>query len=148
MIWEGVAAAVLLAVVGGLATLAYRHPSGYVRVHEFLWRTLFVVFILYSIFQIGVAVGTSNMWEFIAADKFEAARAAKWSLGWSFLYPLLIFIASVLYLGFLRYLPRLVGRDDEYQPEAGILIPTVRGYEKKGESNRKKRRPSDRPSPR
>lgn len=65
------------------------------------------------------------MWPYIDSSKFEHARAADPNL-WTFIYAWAIFTALVLYLGFLRYLPKLVGKDDEHVPEAGFVIPLVR----------------------
>src|SRR5687768_4768621 len=113
MIWEGVAAGILLALLTGLTTLAYKHPKGYARIHEIFWTVLFVVFGIYSVFIFGVKFGVTTMWPYIDASEFEHARAAGPNL-WTFIYAWAIFLALVLYLSFLRYLPKLVGNDDEF----------------------------------
>lgn len=140
MIWEGVAGALLLGLLGGLATIAYKHPKGYARVHDLLWRALTVVLVLCFVFMIGVQVGQSNMWEFISPDKFADAWANRLPLRWAVIYPFGIYAATMLYLGFLRRLPKLVDREDEYEPEDGIVIP-VRLIDK-GDSDKQTRKPS------
>lgn len=137
MIWEGVAAGILLALLTGLTTLAYKHPKGYARVHEMFWRVLFVAFGIYSVFIFGVKFGVSTMWPFIDVGKFDQARAAGPDV-WTFIYAWAIFIALVLYLGFLRYIPKLVGKDDDFVPEAGFVIPLVRRSTKNKPANTKK----------
>lgn len=139
MIWEGVAAGILLALLTGLTTLAYKHPKGYARVHEIFWRVLFVAFGIYSVFIFGVKFGVSTMWPFIDAGKFDQARTAGPDL-WSFIYAWAIFIALVLYLSFLRYLPKLVGKDGEYLAESGFIIPLVRRSTKNKPTKTKKTR--------
>lgn len=137
MIWEGVAGGISLALLTGLTTLAYKHPTGYARVHEMFWRVLFVVFAIYGVFIFGVKFGVSSMWPYIDAGKFNEARAAGPSL-WTFIYTFAIFVALMLYLGFLRHLPKLVGKEDEYVPEDRFVIPLVRGG---GKTESKKRKP-------
>lgn len=132
------AAGISLALLTALTTLAYKHPKGYARVHEVFWRVLSVVFGVYSVFIFGVKFGTATMWPYIDAGKFEHARAAGPSL-WTFIYAWAIFTALLLYLGFLRYLPKLVGKDDEHVPEAGFVIPLVRGSTKSKPTRTKKK---------
>lgn len=122
----GVAGAILLAIFAGLTTLAYKHPKGYARLHEILWRVFTIIFFLYCVYEFGVLSGRSTMWPFVSADKFDAARASGPALEWVFVYPMLIFVATISYLGFLRYLPRLVGREDDYVPQSGFVIPLGR----------------------
>lgn len=147
MIWEGVAARILLALLTGLTTLAYKHPKGYARVHEIFWRVIFVVFGIYSVFIFGVKFGVTTMWPFLDPGKFDQARAAGPNL-WTFVYAWAILVALLLYLGFLRYLPKLVGKDDEYVPQAGFIIPLVRGGARESELNKTKPQSPTKPRPR
>ena len=142
-----VAGAILLAIFAGLTTLAYKHPKGYARLHEILWRALSVIFFLYTVYELGVVAGRSSMWPFIATDRFEAARASGQSLNWVFIYPMVIYIASVAYFGFLRYLPKLTGREDDYVPQSGFLISFGREAKKsKTKITKKTRSLTDRDS--
>jgi|SRR6266404_3012334 len=118
-----VVAGIILAALTGLTTLAYKEPGAYRRLHNFLWPGLLIIFILYFAFNLGVMSGQSRMTPYIALDKFEGALRARES-GDHFLLAFGLYFGLSLYLGFLRYLGKLVGRGPD-EPESGIFIGWV-----------------------
>lgn len=115
-----IVAGIILAALTGLTTLAYKEPKAYRKLHNFIWPGLLIIFILYFVFNLGVMSGQSRMTPYIALDKFEEALRSRES-GDHFLLAFGIYFGLTLYLGFLRYLGKLVGRGPD-EPESGIFI--------------------------
>jgi hypothetical protein len=98
----------IVAAVGALGFLAYREPQAYAKLYSPFQVTLVVAFTACLIWNTGVTAGAHQVISFVPFEKFGQAENAEDAAIVPFLWLIVGFGMTNVYLMFLRALPTLI----------------------------------------
>lgn len=110
--------AVIVALVTGLTTLAFKKPYIYAQMERPLHIALVVIFAGVSIYGMTLSAAHAALVQFIPYDQLPAARAVIDQMSLPLPWFLLGWIVPAAYLTFLMWLARKVAEGDLAQPGA------------------------------
>lgn len=110
-------ATVLLAIAGGLATISYKTPKIYKKIHWFISGILFFLFFGLSTFLQGYEAGVQDFLKYIKPEQIETAtkQLKEYADRESLYY---FFFGTAAYMGFLYWLAcEVMEHSDNKKPE-------------------------------
>ena len=102
---------IALATLSALTFVAYKHPEGYQRLAKPIRWVVPAVFIAAVIWDVSSMRTMGNLYQFIDGAKLNDAKAAAENTQFLNRYIFGAYLAAVLYLEFLAFLPQFLGEE-------------------------------------
>lgn len=100
-----------LAAISGLTFVAYKHPEGYTRLLKPIGIVSQAIFLAALIWDISGTRAYFRLYDYLEPIKREAAKAAVDNAEFLNGYIVAGYMAAGLYLGFLAFLPQILGEE-------------------------------------
>lgn len=110
-VWQTIVGTLICSAIGGITFIAYKHPRGYERMHAPLAWTVVGVLLLWITYSIGVTSGYHQAASKITENHPDIFVGTK-PVSYAFLWSLVVAVSAIFYLGFLRFLPHILGQTE------------------------------------